>query len=122
MAATVKAESEVFGTVYTDIERMQELRETLASGYRNKDRQAVANAAMNIREYVNEGLDDSDDDNWESVVDYTGYDPMSLARQYIIRVYQDRYLDDDHNQQYINTGLKPYMRNWGREPIQLSLF
>jgi len=73
-------------------------------------------AAKAIRDYVDEGLDidlDTNDDenlaDW--AFDYDGNDPEKLADQYIGRVYFDRYLDDDEDQEYIRSGILASMRN-----------
>lgn len=114
-------ESPVFGTITVDAVRIGNARYALAEGYRRRDKAIIAKAAHDIREYVDEGLDDTDV-YCEAVDDYTGRDAMMLARQYICHVFLDRYLDDDEDQEYIATGLKPYMRRWHAEPRQLELF
>lgn len=101
---------------------MSDYRNRLARGYAARDRKAISEAAALIRKYVAEGLDDYKNYS-EAVDDYTGTNPDILADQYILHVYNDCYLDDDADCIYIETGLKPCMRNWGKpEPVQLSLF
>lgn len=117
MATTIKTQSEALGTVYVDAERIEKARRALATGYRIRNKAAIAKAAQDVRKYVDEGLDDTEI-YCEAVDDYTGHDPMMLARQYICHVFLDRYLDEDDDQEYIGTGLKPYMRAWGA-PVQL---
>lgn len=118
---TVKHNSEVFGTIYVDAERIMVIRSRLADGYRTKNKQLILKAAEDAQRYVDEGLDDTES-YCEAIDDYAGTEPKMLARQYITRVFLDRYLDDDNDQYYIRTGLKPFMRKWNSEPIQLSLF
>ena len=117
---TVKTQSEVFGAVRMDAQRITEARKRLASGYRQKDKAVIAKAAQDVQKYVDEGLDDTEVYS-EAVDDYKGREPEMLARQYICHVFLDRYLDDDNNQHYIKTGLKPYMVQWQKPPVQLSI-
>lgn len=118
----LKQHSEVFGDVYTDPQRIGNYRFALMTGYKKKDKEIIKKAAEDIRKYVDSGLDDTDN-YCEAVDDYNGRDPLMLARQYICHVFLDRYLDDDEDQTYIETGLKPYMYNWGKpQPVQLLLF
>lgn len=119
---TLKQKSEVFGDIYTDPQRIGNYRFALMTGYKKKDKEIIRKAAEDIRNYVDSGLDDTDNYN-EAVDDYNGRDPLMLARQYICHVFLDRYLDDDEDQTYIETGLKPYMYRWGNpQPVQLLLF
>lgn len=117
---TIKTQSEVFGAVYMDVQRITNARNALAAGYQSRNKKAIATAAQEVQKYVDEGLDDTETYN-EAVDDYTGCEPMMLARQYICHVFLDRYLDDDKDQEYIRTGLKPNMRKWHNAPVQLSL-
>lgn len=120
--AVLKQKSEVFGDIYTDPQLIGNYRFALMTGYKNKDKDAIRKAAEDIRKYVDSGLDDTDNYS-EAVDDYNGHDPLMLARQYICHVFLDRYLDDDEDQEYIKTGLKSYMYNWGKpQPVQLLLF
>ena len=121
MATTVKQADTVFGTIEIDAIRIGNARYALMEGYRRKDKAIIAKAAQDIQKYVDEGLDDTEVYS-EAVDDYTGREPLMLARQYICHVFLDRYLDDDEDQEYIKTGLKPYMRQWHKAPIQLELF
>lgn len=114
---TTKLNSIVFGDIKTDADRINQLRNNLANAYLSACIPSIEKAAWEIKRYVDSGLDDNDD-GWEDVIDYHGDDPMTLARQYIVRVYHDRYLDDDEDQTYINTGVKRSMRTI---PEQLSL-
>ena len=116
---TVKTTSAVFGEVRMDAERIAQIRRKLADGYTLKDKAIIAQAAAEVRAYVDSGLDDEEVYS-EAVDDYTGHDAGMLARQYICHVFLDHYLDDDADQEYINTGLKPYMRQWHTAPVQLS--
>lgn len=116
---TVKTTSAVFGEVRMDAERIAQIRRKLADGYTLKDNAIIAQAAAEVRAYVDSGLDDEEVYS-EAVDDYAGHDAGMLARQYICHVFLDRYLDDDADQEYINTGLKPYMRQWHTAPVQLS--
>ena len=115
-------QSEIFGTVRIDTVRIGNARYGLMEGYKRKDKDMIQKSALKVQEYVDGGLDDTEIYS-EAVDDYTGHDPLMLARQYICHVFLDRYLDDDKDQHYIATGLKPYMVNWGKaQPVQLSLF
>lgn len=92
-----------------DEPRMRAIRQALVDAYRSGDATAIAKAAKAVQDYVDEGLDDyveydGSNDN------YDGDDPDTLADQYIVHVFQDRYLDDDEDQEYIRTGLKAGMR------------
>lgn len=99
-----------------DRPRFQTNRQALIDAYESGDKSAITKAAKDIQQYVDEGLD-SDDETTDGVQvadwaeDYDGNDPEKLADQYICRVFWDRYLDDDSDQEYIKTGLKPSMRN-----------
>lgn len=118
----IEKQSEVFGTILIDTIRIGNARYSLMEGYKRKDMDLIAKAALKVQEYVDSGYDDADIYS-EAVDDYKGHDPLMLARQYICHVFHDRYIDDDDDQHYIKTGLKPYMLNWGRpKPKQLELF
>ena len=120
MAKVVKINSDVFGPVYIDEARIRDYRNRLAQAYRDRNNDAIKKASSFIRQYVAEGLDDYKAYD-EKTDDYRGDDPAMLADQYITHVYNDSYLDDDADAVYIQTGLKPYMRNgWDRTPVQLS--
>lgn len=102
-----------------DDPRFKKLRMQLADGYSNfldtSDATALQNSAQAIRDYVDEGLDmpaatEGEENLADWVFDYEGDDPERLADQYIGRVYFDRYLDDDEDQEYIRTGLRAEMR------------
>lgn len=87
-----------------DMPRMQALRESLADAYQSGEPDAIANAAKGIQDYVDEGLDDYSEFD-DSIDEYDGNEPEKLADKYIARVFHDRYLDDDADQEYIITGL-----------------
>lgn len=87
-----------------DMPRMQALRESLAEAYQSGEPGAIANAAKGIQDYVDEGLDDYSEFD-DSIDEYDGNEPEKLADKYIARVFHDRYLDDDADQEYIITGL-----------------
>ena len=99
----------IIPTPAIDNPRYDALRQALIDAYASGDRQAIGEAVRNIRQYVDEGLD-ANGEYSEEVDDYDGNDPTMLADQYMIHVFQDRYLDDDEDQEYINTGLKASMR------------
>ena len=88
-------------------------RRALIDAYKSGDPAAITAAAQAIQQYVDEGLDAGEDNTgmFDIAEDYDGNDPEKLADQYIIRTFWDRYLDDDSDQEYIKTGLKPSMRN-----------
>ena len=92
-----------------DNPRYQKIRQDLIDAYASKDKREIKSAVVAIQAYVDEGLD-SYGTYSEEVDDYEGDDPTMLADQYMIHVFQDRYLDDDEDQEYINTGLKASMR------------
>lgn len=95
-----------------DEPRFKAIREALTEAYRTGDQAAIQEAAAQVRQYVSEGLSDYQDDSGivDIAEDYDGNDPAILADQYIVRVFWNSYLDDDADQEYINTGLKPSMR------------
>lgn len=92
-----------------DNPRYQKIRQDLIDAYASKDKREIKSAVVAIQAYVDEGLD-SYGTYSEEVDDYEGDDPTMLADQYMIHVFQDRYLDDDEDQEYIRTGLKASMR------------
>ena len=92
-----------------DNPRYQKIRQDLIDAYASRDKREIKSAVVAIQAYVDEGLD-SYGTYSEEVDDYEGDDPTMLADQYMIHVFQDRYLDDDEDQEYINTGLKASMR------------
>ena len=92
-----------------DVQRMQAIRQALTDAYRSGDKTAIGLAAEQVQAYVDEGLDDYRTYD-EAVDDYEGREPEMLADQYITHVFLDRYVDDDEDQEYIVTGLKPWMR------------
>ena len=87
-----------------DMPRMQALRESLADAYQSGEPDAIETAAKGIQDYVDEGLDDYSEFD-DSIDEYDGNEPEKLADKYIARVFHDRYLDDDANQEYIRTGI-----------------
>ena len=95
-----------------DMPRYMAIRQALVEGYRSGDKDAIQAAAQQMQAYVDEGLDHegTQTEVFDIAEDYDGNDPEMLADQYIIRTYWDRYLDDDADQEYIKTGLKPEMR------------
>ncbi len=106
----------VIPTQPVDYKRLKVIRNKLTDAYSAAiDTQepdaikAVETAAKALRDYVDDGLNDYQTYEF-GIEDYKGDDPAKLTEQYITRVYQDRYLDDDADQDYIRTGLKPEMR------------
>ncbi|MBR0263566.1 MAG: zeta toxin family protein, partial [Prevotella sp.] len=104
-----------------DDKRLKAIRQKLIDTYSafldrelEIDRKELLKATKAIRDYVDEGLDAGDgivDPEAQDYAEvYDGNDPQKLADEYIVRVFQDRYLDDDSDQEYIKTGLKPNMR------------
>ena len=109
---TKYSQTETEGVIPTpeiDNPRYQAIRQGLINAYASGNTYAIAVAVKEVQKYVDEGLD-SDGVYSEEVDDYEGNDPTMLADQYMIHVFQDRYLDDDEDQEYIKTGLKPIMR------------
>ena len=92
-----------------DEQRMKAIRQALTDAYRSGDKTAIGLAAEQVQAYVDEGLDDYRAYD-EAIDDYEGREPEMLADQYITHVFLDRYVDDDEDQEYIVTGLKPWMR------------
>ncbi len=101
-----------------DEPRFRQLRRNLADAYSallgegGQDPQArknVVEAARAIRNYIDEGLDDYKPYE-DGIENYEGNDPEKLADQYITRVFQDSYVDNDEDELYILHGLKPAMR------------
>ena len=99
-------------TPSVDEPRYRAHRQALIDAYKSGDAAAIQEAAKAIQQYVDEGLDAVGDHTevYDMAEDYNGNDPEMLADQYIIRTFWDRYLDDDEDQEYIKTGLKPDMR------------
>lgn len=95
-----------------DEPRYQAIRQALVDAYRSGDQAAITAAAQSVQLYVDEGLNTPEDHTeiFDIAEEYDGNDPEKLADQYIIRTFWDRYLDDDADQEYIKTGLKPDMR------------
>ena len=91
-----------------DEPRMRAIRQALIDAYRSGDKNALQQAAQQMQDYVDEGLDDYSDDTEIANIagEYEGNDPKILADEYIVRVFWDRYLDDDVDQEYIKTGIK----------------
>lgn len=99
-------------TPSVDEPRYNAIRQALVEAYKNGDKAAIHTAVQAIQQYVDEGLDAGEDhtDVFDIAEVYDGDDPEKLADQFIIRTFWDRYLDDDEDQEYIKTGLKPEMR------------
>lgn len=95
-----------------DMPRYMSIRQALVDGYARGDKDAIQAAAQQLQAYVDEGLDHegTQTEIFDIAEEYDGNDPEMLADQYIVRTYWDRYLDDDADQEYIKTGLKPNMR------------
>lgn len=95
-----------------DEPRLRAIREAMTEAYRTGDAAAIQAAALQVQAYVDEGLDDYDENTevFDIAESYDGNDPAILTDQYIIRVFWDRYLDDDTDPEYIKTGLKASMR------------
>lgn len=100
----------IIPTPAIDNPRYNALRQALIDAYASGNRQSIGAAVKGIQQYVDEGLD-ANGEYSEEADDYEGNDPTMLADQYMIHVFQDRYLDDDEDQEYIRTGLKPSMRD-----------
>lgn len=100
-------------TPQVDKPRYDANRQALIEAYKSGDPAAITQAALAIQQYVDEGLDAGEDhtEMFDIAEEYDGNDPEKLADQYIIRTFWDRYLDDDVDQEYIKTGLKPSMSN-----------
>ncbi len=103
-----------------ELERFRSLRQALADGYANNDKEAIQKAVDDLKQYVSEGLD-TDDTYSEEIDDYEGNDPIMLANRYITHLYQDRYVDDDKDQEYIRTGLRSDMRTESSAPQPIEL-
>ena len=120
--AAVSGEGSVIPVPERDMPRFNAIRQNLTNAYKrlidNGERepkllQDISTVAREVQNYVDEGLDDYSNKGqqyFDEVVDYEGNDPEMLADQYITRVYQDRFCDDDADQLYILHGLKPDMR------------
>lgn len=89
----------------TDEKRLEIIRNKLIAAYASENVKEIAEAAEQVRLYVDDGLNDTNLYNAD-IEDYSGDDPKMLAEEYIQRVFHDRYLDDDEDQDYITTGLK----------------
>ena len=107
-------------TPSVDEPRYRAHRQALIDAYKSGDAAAIQEAAKAIQQYVDEGLDAVGDHTevYDMAEDYNGNDPEMLADQYIIRTFWDRYLDDDDDQEYIKTGLKPDMR--GKQSLSIE--
>ena len=112
--------SEAFGRIEVREAVMMDIRLRLAAAYLTKDVRNIRDVAKEVQAFVDAGYDDGEH-YCEAIDDYKGQDPEMLARQYVCHVFHDRYLGDDDDQEYIKTGLKPYMMNWQQAPVQLSL-
>jgi len=111
---------EAIPTPQIDKPRFDAIRQALIDAYRNGDAAAIMKAAPAIQQYVDEGLDSYGDnsDIIDIAEDYDGNDPEILAEQYITRAFWNLYLDDDVDQEYIKTGLKPDMRIKAAEQLK----
>lgn len=98
-------DDDVFPKPDVEVERIRSLRQALADGYASGNKEAIQKAVDELKKYVDEGLD-TDTYYSEEIDDYEGDDPMMLAERYITHLYQDRYLDDDEDQEYIKTGIR----------------
>ena len=110
----------IYQTPFVDAGRIIAIRQALTGAYEQKDREAVKNAAKEAQAYIDEGGDVYDIN--EELEDYQGAESWKLTDKYLLRLLHDRHLDYDEDQEYIATGLMPFMRKWKKEPIQLSLF
>ena len=108
-------------TPQVDKPRYDANRKALIDAYKSGDPAAITAAAQAIQQYVDEGLDNGEDNTemFDIAEDYDGNDPEKLADQYIIRTFWDRYLDDDVDQEYIKTGLKPAMRQSEQKELEV---
>lgn len=115
---SLSGEGSVFGEPKIDVERSRKVVSDLAAAYASGDPAAIQQAADALKAYVDEG-GEFEGYYQEEVDDYEGTDPQMLADQYKTHVLLDHYLDDDENQEYIRTGLKPSMRQQEKteEPI-----
>ena len=119
---SIESEEPFEGAIPTpkiDSPRFKAIRQKLIDTYSayldrqlEADRRELLEATKAIRDYVDEGLDAGElTPDIEDLAElYDGNDPQILADEYIVRVLWDRYLDDDSDQEYITTGLKPNMR------------
>ena len=108
-AAAKKIQNESLLKSDVDDERAKKLRQDLADAYASNDPAVIKKAIDAVNAYRDEGKDFPQSYS-EEVDDYEGDNPMMLADKYIIHTYQDRYLDDDEDQEYIKTGLTRKMR------------
>ena len=99
----------IFVTPKKNVPLSRQLVSDLAEAYASGDPSAIQSAVVAIKAYVDEG-GDFENNEGDDYFDYDGNDPQKLALQYKERVLLDRYLDDDEDQEYIKTGLKPEMR------------
>ena len=118
VSADSEGENEgVFPKPPIDSERFYDVMQALRDAYASGDAASIQEASNGVRAYVDEGYD-SPEDYWEAeygqhagayfdeVEDYSGDDPARLADQYLVRVFHDRYIDDDGDHGYIRTGIK----------------
>lgn len=113
-------------TPQIDKPRYDANRQALIDAYKSGDPAAITQAAQAIQQYIDEGLDAGEDhtEMFDIAEDYDGNDPEKLADQYIIRTFWGRYLDNDTDQEYIKTGLKPEMRESkqeGEDPLKATV-
>ena len=99
----------IFVTPVLNVSLSRRLVNDLADAYASGDPSAIRSAAVAMKAYVDEGGDFENKES-DDYFDYDGDDPQSLALQYKHRILLDRYLDEDEDQEYIKTGLKPGMR------------
>ena len=105
----------IFVTPVLNVSLSRQLVNDLAEAYASGDPSAIQSAVVAMRAYVDEGGDFENKED-DSIYDYDGNDPQKLALQYKSHLLLDTYLEDDEDQEYIKTGLKPEMRQSPASP------
>lgn len=99
----------IFVTPVLNVSLSRQLVNDLAEAYASGDPSAIKSAVVAMKAYVDEGGDFENRED-DSIWDYDGNDPQKLALQYKSHLLLDTYFEDDEDQEYIKTGLKPEMR------------